>query len=76
MLTITETNTTDGQNPTAKPAKVAQVSAGPLRLSPGDSSDAAQRVQDALGHAQRRLDNLRDLIDRFDLDDDDGPRAA
>lgn len=76
MLTLTQTTTTDDPNPTATPEKAAPVSAGPLRLTLGDSSDAAKRVQQALSQTQRRLDNLRDLIDRFDLDDDDGPRAA
>lgn len=76
MLTITETTTTDGPTPTATPAEATPVEAGSLRLTLGDSSAATQQVQRALYQAQRRLDNLRDLIDRFDLDDDDGPRAA
>jgi hypothetical protein len=76
MLTITETPSTDGPNPTATPTKAAPGQGGPLRLTLGESSDAARQVQQALNQAQRRLDNLRDLIDRFDLDDDDGPRAA
>jgi|GEM_PF-4276414 len=76
MLTLTETSTNDGPTPTATPTKATPVSAGNLRLTPGDSGDAARQVQRALFQAQRRLDNLRDLIDRFDLDDDDGPRAA
>lgn len=78
MLTITETTTTDGPTPTATPAEATPVPAGSLRLTLGDSSDATKQVQRALFQAQRRLDNLRDLIDRFDLDDDDddGPRAA
>lgn len=38
---------------------------------------AVAHVSRALEQTQRRLDNLRSLIDRFDLDDlDDGPRAA
>lgn len=77
MLTITETTTTDGPTPTATPAEATPVSAGNLRLTLGGTDDAAKQVQRALFQAQRRLDNLRDLIDRFDLDDDDdGPRAA
>lgn len=49
----------------------------PLKLALGDSQDAIRHVTRALGQAQRRLDNLHDLIDRFELDgDDDGPRAA
>lgn len=76
MLTITETPATDGPTPTATPAEAPQVQAGSLRLNLGDSGDAAKQVHRALYQAQRRLDNLRDLIDRFDLDDDDGPRAA
>ncbi|UYV12029.1 MAG: hypothetical protein NCW75_12080 [Phycisphaera sp.] len=76
MLTITETQTTNDPTPTATPAEAPPVQAGSLRLNLGGSSDAAEQVQSALFHAQRRLDNLRDLIDRFDLDDDDGPRAA
>lgn len=52
------------------------VPAGPLRLTVGESDGSIKQVTAALEQTQRRLDNLRDLIDRFDLDDDDGPRAA
>ena len=48
----------------------------PLKLALSDSADAIRNVSRALDQTQRRLDNLRNLIDRFELDDDDGPRAA
>lgn len=77
MFTPTDTQNSDGPSPTAKRQKAPPAPAKPLRLSVGSDSDPIEEVSDALAHAQRRLDNLRDLIDRFDLDgDDDGPRAA
>lgn len=76
MLTITDTTPPEGPTPKKKLSKTPQVSAGPLRLTVGEPGDAVAQVSKALAQTQRRLDNLRDLIDRFDLDDDDGPRAA
>lgn len=76
MLTLTETQTTAGPNPPATLSEATPAPAASLRLNLGDSDDAAKQVHRALHQAQRRLDNLRELIDRFDLDDDDGPRAA
>ncbi|GIW74796.1 MAG: hypothetical protein KatS3mg103_1318 [Phycisphaerales bacterium] len=57
--------------------RLAPADEGPgLRLAEDASHEAVAQVGKALDHAQRRLDNLRALIDRFHLDDDDGPRAA
>jgi len=49
-----------------------------LRLTPLEAGDSVSFAMGALDQAQRRMDNLRDLLHRFDLDgdDDDGPRAA
>lgn len=77
MFTLTDTQNPDGPSPTTKRQKTPPAPATPLRLSVGKGGDAIAQVNDALAQTQRRLDNLRDLIDRFDLDgDDDGPRAA
>lgn len=80
MLTYTNnpTDKPDGPEPTpGLSLKKAPAEDGcPLKLALDDSADAIRHVSHALGQAQRRLDNLRDLIDRFELDDDDGPRAA
>ncbi len=76
MLTITDTTPPEGPTPTKKLSTAPQASAGPLRLTVGEAGNAIAQVNNALAQTQRRLDNLRDLIDRFDLDDDDGPRAA
>lgn len=76
MFMFTDTQKPDGPSPTAKRQKAPSAPATPLRLSVGKGGDAIAQVNDALEQTQRRLDNLRDLIDRFDLDDDDGPRAA
>jgi len=48
----------------------------PFKLELADSTDAIRHVSNALDQTQRRLNNLKALIDRFDLDGDDGPRAA
>ncbi len=77
MLTYTDTTPPEGPSPKGKRAKTPPVPDSPLRLSVGPASDSVAQVNKALEQTQRRLDNLRDLIDRFDLDgDDDGPRAA
>ncbi|MCA9278293.1 MAG: hypothetical protein H6815_06510 [Phycisphaeraceae bacterium] len=41
-------------------------------------SEASQRALDAIEHTQRRLDNLRNLVDRFGIEPPggDGPRVA
>lgn len=80
MLTLTDNQSTDEPAPTGKPEKgkrTLPAPSAPLKLTLGGSDEAIAQVNRALEHTQRRLDNLRDLIDRFDLDgDDDGPRAA
>ena len=82
MLTITDTQSDQGPDengtkPSLGLAKPPQQDGCPLKLALNDSADAIRHVGQALDHAQRRLDNLRNLIDRFELDeDDDGPRAA
>jgi hypothetical protein len=80
MLTLTDNQSTDGPAPKGKPKKATRkppAPSAPLKFTLGDSDAAIAQVNSALEHTQRRLDNLRDLIDRFDLDDDDdGPRAA
>ena len=65
------------QTPSLKLSEPPPAEGCPLKLALGDSQDAIRHVTQALGQAQRRLDNLHNLIDRFELDgDDDGPRAA
>ncbi len=76
MLTLTDSQSTNDPKPAVTRTKVPQAAVNPLRLTLGGSEDAVMQVNRALAQTQRRLDNLRDLIDRFDLDDDDGPRAA
>ncbi|MEQ8318443.1 MAG: hypothetical protein RIE77_04360 [Phycisphaerales bacterium] len=76
MLTITDSTPPEGPKPTRKRTKTPPAPAAPLRLTVGEADDSVKQVTAALEQTQRRLDNLRDLIDRFDLDDDDGPRAA
>lgn len=68
--------TTEPTAPTLTLTKAPQEDACPLKLALSDSADAIRNVSRALDQTQRRLDNLRNLIDRFELDDDDGPRAA
>ena len=78
MLTLTPTESTNHPSPTPNKPFSAIGGASPLlRLSGEDPMGAVAHVSRALEQTQRRLDNLRSLIDRFDLDDlDDGPRAA
>ena len=55
-----------------------QAESGRARVRPSIPSDSTIRnVERGLDHAQERLDNLRDLVDRFGLSmNDEGPRAA
>lgn len=78
MLKSTETPTeTTPSAPSLTLTRAPEADACPLKLALSDSADAIRNVSRALNQTQRRLDNLRNLIDRFELDDDDdGPRAA
>jgi len=80
MLTYDSPSQNQSEAPQHSSPRISEpppAGACPLKLALGDSQDAIRHVTKALGQAQRRLDNLRNLIDRFELDDDDdGPRAA
>ncbi|MFI4881171.1 MAG: hypothetical protein ACIAQU_01150 [Phycisphaerales bacterium JB064] len=78
MLTLVDNqNNNDEPTHTLSITEARKPEACPLKLALADSADALKHVTRAIDQTQRRLDNLRDLIDRFELDDDDdGPRAA
>ncbi|MCW5756085.1 MAG: hypothetical protein KIT54_02505 [Phycisphaeraceae bacterium] len=78
MLTITPTDSTRFPTPEPNKSPMGRANLAPsLRLSGDNPMGSVAHVSRALEQTQRRLDNLRSLIDRFDLDDnDDGPRAA
>lgn len=78
MLTLTPTEPNTQPDPNTEKHLAAKHGPSPsLRLSEGATMDAVAHVNRALEQTRRRMDNLRSLIDRFELDDnDDGPRAA
>jgi hypothetical protein len=52
------------------------VASGGLQLASSRRPDVIGQVERAMDLVDRRLENLRALVDQFGLDDDDGPRAA
>ncbi|MEO1008627.1 MAG: hypothetical protein AAFX79_08675 [Planctomycetota bacterium] len=81
MLSLVGTNEAGPNAPQGSPIPPAPPADAPpaLRLAVDGEPpvDAVQAATAALDHAERRLANLKDLLSRFDLDDDDdGPRAA
>ena len=71
MLRLTESRAGEPLARSATPKVSPENGPNPLRF------DAASMAEDALNQAERRMENLLDLVRRFDLDaPGDGPRVA
>lgn len=71
MLRLTESRADEPLDRGAAPKALSENGPIPLRF------DAAAMAEHALNQAERRMENLLDLVRRFDLDaPGDGPRVA
>lgn len=58
------------------PISTGRIARSELHMTCTPARGTIAEVERAMDLVDNRLQNLRDLVDQFGLDDDDGPRAA